>query len=197
MFDLVNSTSSQLKPCPDDLVEAVAQIERAQLVGEQQQALRGTVLQFCQDNKEALHRTCLDGHLTASSLIVSAERSEVLVIRHTKLRRWLQPGGHADGNGNLQRVAWDEATEETGIPGLLIAGPAIDIDIHAIPTRGDEPEHLHLDLRFLLLAPKAASVEINHESTDFAWITPEDALVADEPDLQRAIGRALGVVATL
>ncbi len=197
MFDLFNSTSPQLQPCPDNLAEAVAQIERAELVGEQQQTLRTNVLQFCQRNHNALHRTCLDGHLTASSLIVNAQRSEVLVIRHTKLRRWLQPGGHADGNGNLQRVAWDEATEETGLPDLSIAAPAIDIDIHAIPARGIEPEHLHLDLRFLLLAPSAASVEINHESTDFAWVTPDDALVADEPDLQRAIGRALDVVATL
>jgi len=90
-------------------------------------------------------------------------------------------------------VAWDEATEETGIDGLALVAPAIDIDVHSIPARGDEPAHLHLDLRFLLLAPTDASVTTNHESTGFEWVTKYDELVEENSDLERAIGRALDV----
>lgn len=197
MFQFHDSNSPSLEPNPNDLAEAVAQIAQADLVGDSQQALRSDVLEFCEANPDALHRSCVDGHLTASSLVVNQDRTEVLIIHHAKLRRWLQPGGHADGNGNLRRVAWDEATEETGIQDLRVIAPAIDIDIHTIPARGEDPEHRHLDLRFLVLAPADAAVTTNHESTGFEWVGKSHELVEDNSDLERAIGRALDVAQAL
>ncbi len=51
---------------------------------------------------------------------------------HAKLGRWFQPGGHADGDATLPGVAWREATEETGVTGLTLAVPAIDLDVHEV-----------------------------------------------------------------
>jgi 8-oxo-dGTP pyrophosphatase MutT (NUDIX family) len=92
-----------------------------------------------------------------------------------KVRRWLQPGGHADGDANLAHVALREAEEETGIAGLRIVTPAIDLDVHTFHNAaGTEPDHLHLDVRHLVLAPAGAVPVTNHESEALRWVDVED-----------------------
>ena len=91
---------------------------------------------------------------------------------HAKLGRWFQPGGHADGDGDLPGVAWREATEETGIAGLRVVVPAVDLDIHEVgPPHGP---HLHLDVRYLVVAPPGAVPVGNHESLDLRWATYDE-----------------------
>ena len=163
---------------------------------DEQGRLRDRMLDFCAHHPDALYRSCLDGHLTGSALVVDPSRAATLLIHHVKLDRWLQPGGHVDGNGDLAEAALREAVEEVGIIGLEVCEPAIDLDIHAIPERGDEPAHLHLDVRFLVLAPAGSSPTINHESFEARWVT------ADDPDglitggeLRRLVDKGLGLAA--
>lgn len=196
---------------PDDLAEAVTQLEAARFDAgasrapwhdprpepESPERARDRVLAFCRTHPDALERSCLEGHLTGSAVVVDAAGSRTLLLHHAKLGRWLQPGGHADGDGNLANVAWREATEETGMPGLRVVWPAVDVDIHTIPARPGEPEHLHLDVRFAVIAPDDAVVQLNHESLGARWVDPEDPVVADAPDLARAVTRALLVVRQL
>jgi len=92
---------------------------------------------------------------------------------HTKLQRWLQPGGHADGNGNLAHVALREATEETQIDGLQVLEPAIDLDIHRVDPPAEDA-HLHFDVRFLVIAPAGAVAVGNHESEALRWVIFSD-----------------------
>jgi 8-oxo-dGTP pyrophosphatase MutT (NUDIX family) len=100
----------------------------------------------------------------------------VLLLLHAKVRRWLQPGGHADGDGNLARVALREATEETGIADLQVLTPAVDLDVHRFhDAAGREPDHLHLDVRHLVVAPAGAVATTNHESEGVRWV-PVDRL---------------------
>jgi len=101
---------------------------------------------------------------------------------HAKLGMWLQPGGHADGEGHLAGVALKEATEETGIGGLRIAVPAVDCDVHMIPARPGEPEHLHFDVRYVVLAPPDPVVVGNHESHGLRWVSlgELDGLATDD-----------------
>jgi len=135
----------------------------------------------------ALDRTTMPGHLTASAVVFNHDATETLLLFHTKLQRWLQPGGHADGEANLARVALNEATEETGIEGLEIVDPAIDIDIHRVEP-GDMEPHDHFDVRFLVFAPAGAEPVNNHESQDIRWV-PFDQL--DEYDLDEGTHRLI------
>jgi len=128
------------------------------------------MLEFIDSHPTALHRKCSAGHLTGSALVVHDDRERMLVMLHAKLGRWLQPGGHADGEGHLAGVALREAREETGIAGLRVAVPAVDCDVHEIPERGHEPPHLHLDLRFVVLAPPDALARRNAESHELRWV---------------------------
>ncbi len=147
------------------------------------------VRQFCDDHPDALWRTCPQGHLTGSAFVVDSTGQQALMLHHVKLQRWVQPGGHADGDGNLAAVAWREATEETGIDDLRLLTPPIDLDVHRIPARPDEPEHHHLDLRFVAVAPPGAEPVLNHESADAAWFTQAEIDKWRVPELSRLARR--------
>ncbi|CAM5250011.1 NUDIX hydrolase OS=Rhodanobacter lindaniclasticus OX=75310 GN=B1991_17415 PE=4 SV=1 [Rhodanobacter lindaniclasticus] len=107
---------------------------------------------FTRTHADAFERRNRIGHFTGSALLVSSDGERVLLMHHRKLDRWLQPGGHADGDTDLPRVALREAHEETGIDGLRVEGGIFDLDRHAIPARGDEPQHWHYDVRYVVRA---------------------------------------------
>ncbi len=134
---------------------------------------RRTILDFLTDHDDALHRSCWEGHLTGSALVVDDRGERIVVLHHRKLRRWLQPGGHCDGDANLAAVALREATEETGIEGLVVHPVAIDLDVHRVDPPAEDP-HLHLDARYLVVAPAGAEPGGNHESTDIRWVRPDE-----------------------
>lgn len=177
-----------------ELAKAMATVRALPVDSEAQDTLRHRILDFCAEHPDALYRTCLDGHITGSALVVDPTRDATLLIHHAKLERWLQPGGHVDGNGDLAASALREAWEEVGIEGLEVCEPAIDFDVHAIPERGDEPAHLHLDVRFLVIAPPDAAATINHESLDARWVTVDDAegLVSSD-EMRRLVEKGLTI----
>jgi 8-oxo-dGTP pyrophosphatase MutT (NUDIX family) len=174
-----------------DLARARSLVEVA--VGPDDQ--RARILAFLRDHDDALHRSCLAGHLTGSAAIVDAAGARVLLLHHRKLDRWLQPGGHADGDGDLAAVAAREAWEETGLRGAMEL-PAIDLDVHDIPARPDEPAHVHLDVRFRLRVEAGATPVGNHESRALRWVGLADL---DDPNLaldastKRLVRRALAL----
>lgn len=117
------------------------------------------------------HRDHLPGHITGSAFIVDESKTFTLLTHHAKLNKWLQPGGHADGDENIFRVAMREAEEETGLKKFsFVQQTLFDIDIHTIPARKDFPEHLHYDVRVLLQASRDEKFTITEESHDLAWI---------------------------
>ena len=135
------------------------------------QANRTRMLAFVDGHPDALHRSCEVGHLTGSALVVDPSTRCALLLFHAKVRRWLQPGGHADGDANLAAVALREATEETGIDGLAVHPVPIDLDVHRfVSARRDEPDHDHHDVRFLVVSPPGAQPAINHESEGARWV---------------------------
>ena len=154
------------------------------------------IIQFVAGHADPFDRRIPEGHLTGSALVVSRDGRRVLLLRHRKLQRWLQPGGHAEpGEAAGEAVALREAREETGIEGLALhpAAPRpLDVDVHEIPARGDEPAHLHLDLRYLVLAPpEAALVRSAAESEDLRWFGWDQLRGLDlDPGLRRALGKA-------
>ncbi len=126
---------------------------------------------FVGTQADCFHRTLLTGHVTGSAWIVSPDRARVVLIHHRKLDRWLQPGGHADGDPDVAAVALREAQEETGLTSLRLVTPAIfDVDVHTIPARDNEPAHQHYDIRFLLEADPAEPFVQTIETKSIKWV---------------------------
>lgn len=134
-------------------------------------AMAAETIRFVEAHVDCLLRSCVPGHLTGSAWIVNAERTRTLLTHHHKLDKWLQLGGHADGDGDLAAVALREAQEESGLTRLRLVSPAIfDLDRHWIPARKTDPAHWHFDLRFVIEADPAEPLVISSESKDLAWV---------------------------
>jgi 8-oxo-dGTP pyrophosphatase MutT (NUDIX family) len=123
-------------------------------------------------HRDAFQRSHLPGHITGSAWISDDQGKHVLLTHHAKLNKWLQPGGHADGDENVIRVASREAEEETGLKEITLVNDQIfDIDIHTIPARGDMPEHLHYDIRYWFRADRQVPLIVTEESHALRWVT--------------------------
>ena len=155
------------------------------------------ILALLADHPDALERSCRPGHLTGSALVINPVDHRILVLYHSKLQRWLQPGGHADGDPDLARVALREAVEETGIDDLQLVEPAIDLDVHRVDPPGESP-HEHHDIRFLVVSPSGAEPVGNHESKELRWIySSELTSVGADSGLCRLADRGLALVSRL
>lgn len=146
-----------------------------------------------------LSQDCEIGHITGSALICDTN-SRVLLHYHKKLNRWLQFGGHVDYEMDIADVALREAREETGLPDLKHQinyfskqkPRPIDFDIHTIPASKNCPEHLHLDLRYMLITNKPDELNPPEgESNDFLWADYRDILTPPEPDDAKLLDYAL------
>lgn len=147
------------------------------------------------DPEDAFTRERLGGHFTASAWLVNADGDKVLLTHHRKLDRWLQLGGHADGDRDLGRVALREAEEESGLSGLVLDSPDIfDLDKHWIPERAEVPGHWHYDVRFVVRTTAGEAFAVSEESLALEW--RDIAAIADagdaDPSLQRMARRWLG-----
>ncbi|MET0256309.1 MAG: NUDIX hydrolase [Luteibacter sp.] len=134
---------------------------------------------WLREGDRPFHRENLEGHFTGSAWLVSADGQRVLLMLHRKLGRWLQPGGHADGDADLAGVALREAEEETGLRDLEVLPGIFDVDAHRIPARGEEPEHWHYDVRHVVVARGSEAFVVNEESLALAW-RAVDEIVADD-----------------
>jgi len=139
---------------------------------EVEKEFRARFLNFIKQYPDCFERTLQIGHITGSAWIVNQQRSHFLMTHHNKLDRWLQLGGHADGDSNIARVATKEAEEESGLQSLKLWSTSIfDLDIHTIPARKHEPEHLHYDVRFLFIADDQEELVVSAESKDLKWLS--------------------------
>lgn len=156
---------------------------------------------FAASLPEPFSRAQWPAHFTGSAVVVTPDGARVCLVLHAKLQRWLQPGGHADAadGGSMEATALREAREETGCEVALhpaVAGP-LDVDVHVIPARKADPEHRHLDVRYLVVAkdPEALAHDPN-ESHGAQWLTWDEALArADEAPLRRMLAKARAVAA--
>ncbi len=132
-------------------------------------------IKFVEENSECFNRTLLKGHLTGSAWLLNKNRTHVLLTHHKKLNKWLQLGGHADGDSDILNVAIKEVEEESGLTDLtMISNGIFDLDAHLIPARKDEPEHYHYDVRFAFVTNGNENYIVSNESFDLQWIKLDD-----------------------
>jgi 8-oxo-dGTP pyrophosphatase MutT (NUDIX family) len=164
------------------------------------------MLDFARAHRDPFDRTIPAGHFTGSGLVMSEDGASVLLLHHPKLHRWLQPGGHGEaGETRGENVASREVAEETGlVPRLHPTAPRpLDVDIHVIPARQADPQHEHLDLRYLFIAHSGESLREEEGAGEPArvagpalrWFPIQDALSMDiDPGLKRMIRKAQAIV---
>ncbi|HEX2903898.1 MAG TPA: coenzyme F420-0:L-glutamate ligase [Jatrophihabitans sp.] len=127
---------------------------------------------------DATRRASAPGHITASVVLLDATGQRVLLTLHPRVGKWLQLGGHVeDDDASVPAAALREATEESGIAGIVLEPIPFDIDIHAITCSLGLPTR-HFDIRFVGHAPAGAEPVISAESDDLRWFDL-DALPAD------------------
>ena len=121
-------------------------------------------------------------HVTGSAIVVSD--AGVLLHLHRRLGKWLQPGGHVDGEEMPWETAVREVLEETGITAVHPAmGPTLaHVDVH-LAAKG----HTHLDLRYLLTAPATPPCPPPDESQQVRWVGWDEALRTKDEGLRTAL----------
>jgi 8-oxo-dGTP pyrophosphatase MutT (NUDIX family) len=135
-----------------------------------QRALRERYVWHLQAHSDGLSRECHPDHLTASTLVLSADRTQALLTLHAKAQQWFQFGGHCEPDDlTLADAALREATEESGITGLRLDPVPLRLDEHVVPFCGSRGGVHHLDVWFLATAPAAAQGVVSAESLDVRW----------------------------
>jgi len=137
--------------------------------------------------------TYAPGHFTGSLFILSADDGRVLLHHHRRLGRWLQMGGHDEGEHDPAATALREGREESGLGDLALLSPAIlDLDVHPIPAAKGEPPHAHYDVRYAAITREPSSARADAaESLGLAWLPLADAAVRmGEPGAVRALAKA-------
>jgi len=146
-----------------------------------QAALRQAFLGFLAARPDdACDRCCVPGHLTASTVLLDATDEHVLLTLHRRVGKWIQLGGHCEpSDASLADAALREATEESGIDGLVLDPQPVHLDVHPVTCSLGQPTR-HFDVRFVAHAPADAQPAVSAESVDVRW-WPVDALPAEQP----------------
>ena len=134
-------------------------------------------IDFVEQHEDIFYRELWPAHVTGSAWVVSPDRESVLMLHHRKLDQWFQPGGHADGDNDVLRVALRETSEETGLDAghiRLIDEEIFDVDIHTIAASHEAPRHEHIDIRFLVEIDDSMPLPGSDESHDVLWVDFHD-----------------------
>ncbi len=144
---------------------------------------------FIKHNPECFDRSLLKGHVTGSCWLLNFDQSKALMTYHRKLKKWIQLGGHADGEVNVLEVAMKEAKEESGILAIQpVSDQLFDVDVHFIPPHGSDPAHFHYDFRYLFWCTDDSNPQISEESIALKWFDIDGLHPLQlEPSIQRLI----------
>lgn len=128
-------------------------------------------------------------HVTASAWILNAQGTHALLIEHAKYHKFCPPGGHIDAGETALAACLREVGEEVGLHHLNVISPKIfDIDIHRIPAseKKNEPEHWHIDVRYILQASASEEVNLNlDECLSYKWQAIRELAALEDQSVAR------------
>jgi 8-oxo-dGTP pyrophosphatase MutT (NUDIX family) len=151
-----------------------------------QQECKQKMLEFLSSSSNCFSRENKVGHFTASAFVINKQSDKFLLMHHAKLDKWLQLGGHCDGDPDILSVAIKEAQEESGCREIRpISAEVFDLDIHSIPVIANIASHLHYDVRFLLQIGDDSMIKPNKESKDLKWFSVKDLLPTKSTSILR------------
>ena len=155
--------------------QLLAQLRTYQPADEAEYGHRQAMLDLLATTPDPFARTRFaPGHVTASCFVVDGD-GRLLLHHHRRLDRWLQMGGHVEGDEWPEAAALREGAEESGLADLESLG-LLDLDVHAIPAGRGEPGHDHFDVRYLARTARPGAITIDQaESLDLAWMTLDRA----------------------
>jgi 8-oxo-dGTP pyrophosphatase MutT (NUDIX family) len=144
------------------------------------------ILKFLASCKDPFSRKSLEGHVTASGFLVNNDKSKFLLMHHRKLKKWVQPGGHCDGDADVLAIAIKETKEESGIVSIKpISCQIYDIEVYWFPANLNEKGHYHYDITFLLGTVDNDLLIKNIEANALRWFAFEDyfheGVIVDNP----------------
>lgn len=171
--------------------DALATLRVWRAPDDRQEQLRVEYVDHLDAHADGTTRDCYPGHVTAGVLLLSADRTRVLLTLHAKARRWFHLGGHCEPQDvTLADAARREATEESGVDGLVVDPVPVHLDAHVVGFCGPHERVRHLDVRFLAVAPPDAVPVVSAESLDVRW-WPVHRLPTDDPDMRVLVERSL------
>lgn len=149
-----------------------------------QRDLQTRFLAHLSEHADGLSRDCHPDHVTASGLVVSHDRSKVLLNLHGRYQIWMQFGGHCEGDDTtLADAALREMVEESGIEALRLVGRSpVQLSRHEVQCGPIRPSH-HLDVRYVAVAPPDAEPVTSAESVDVRWFDRDDLPPGLEPEV--------------
>jgi len=150
-------------------------------------------IDLLENQENCFERSLVSGHITGSAWVLNESFTKALFVHHVKLNRWLQPGGHADGDENIHHVAMKELREETGVVTVKPYTTTIfDLDVHKIPVNRKVPEHNHFDIRYLFVVSDKAKLTVSKESKEVKWWHLMDVpkIVDNEHSIMRMVAKS-------
>ncbi|MBX7158377.1 MAG: NUDIX hydrolase [Verrucomicrobiae bacterium] len=173
----------------------LSSLQNASFLSSDEEDFRFKMLHLLQNEPRCFYRDCFPAHFTGSALIIDPENRSILLNHHRILNKWLQFGGHCDGNENILEVAYREALEESGMTSLKVFSQTfIDLDIHEIPVNAkrQEPAHFHYDVRFVFAASQRDDLQVSDESHELKWFSFEETRYLNlDRNLLRLINKAM------
>ena len=109
-------------------------------------------------------------HFCVSVYVFDPENEKFLMIKHRKLGKWVQPGGHIEPNEDPEEASIREVFEETGIKVKLI-GKRCPRDCDyitplAIQKKVVKDNHIHMDFVYLAIPLENQTEVINYVETE-------------------------------